>query len=1400
MPRSPEQVVSEVGKRLAQPRLGKDALVKLLKQAESALSELSQSSSLQEALHPLSKSLVQTTLLNHKDKDVKLLVAVCFIEVMRVLAPDPPFSDEIFKEIFRLFISVFADLAETSSPYLPRRILILENVAALRCSVIMLDIGCQDLVLDMVKVFFSAVKQGVQQSLCQAMLSILTQILNEKVTQPLLDVILRNLVKEEKGASHKLAVEIIQNCAEKLEPILRTFLSSCIFNKDAPVNEIRKSHHKIIVEIFQCAPNMLFAVVPHLTHELLSDQVDIRLEAVHLIGRLLVLSNLRFAQEYQLIFMEFLKRFSDKSAEVRIAAVDAAKACYMAVSSGNEAKDILTSLERRLLDFDDKVRIRAVAALCDLAKSNLGSFPSEVIIQAAERLRDKKVSVRKNVMLKLLDLYRDYCKKCSKGTATVNTHYEQIPAKLIILCFNKDSEIFRPQNMELIFAEDLFPSSLSPKERANHWVEFFSYFKSEHIKALHIIFSQKRRLQLEMQEYLSLRAKKEEPSDEIQKKICASFRKMSAAFADSSNVEEYFKNLHQLKDNNIFKDLAELRNEGSSFATIRSIRDLFLKRIGNKHPLYNFCKVLSVKCSHSIFNREMICAILEALFSRRIELTNHVEASCDLLLLVSKVFPSFFQGSEDYLMKLFSEESILINEKTLQMLSHLVKSGCHLSIDFSGDIYPLLEQKCIEGTRAESKYAVAAIASLIQSPSEEKFSRLCEKVIVALDDNYNIPTLLQSLGLIVEHSPSMYTLYDKQIINFVQDILCSTEFISTPGQLSPDDNSACSFSCKLKIYCLKTLVKSCLPRSTVRDRIDHLLKILLDIILEEFKPISQCENDRPYLKLAAGKSVLQLAARWDSHISPKLFRSAVLMARDSSYTVRKSFICKLHGHLREHTIPVKYTCAFALASTDCSRDVRTESTRYLNEVLKEQRRLFVHQNTSKQSIVDHPAYAVVFLVHTLAYDKEFPTKLCENKISAEFWSPLVVMLRALVEIDDTGRSELGHNTSSVPILLGIFRAIQKAEDLTEADDLAECGITHKLHILSRIGLLIVKELDKHYKISDSPRQILLPSSYFRLSGSVNKTDKCCQGEFINDSFVKRILGAHGPCINLDDKKCSDTAKKVSTEFAPDREVCSSLSNIARQNASCNDKGKRHKRLDQTTNHSLEKEKVSSCGSAGMKVSSPASLSLAKDTDSINQNHPESRSSTGETRASETDRNYSNCRETVMKDTGKVLVGSRIRLWSARDMCYICGTVETYDQSNGFHKIIYENGDKELVRLERQKWEFINDNFSTVEDIPSCHPRCCSFKKDRGKGLSDTQNQKQEMLLPGSSIICNPDEDFGDIDDNFVERPFSNNKTVAGLKKNSKRALDLSNAQSSSGLTAFNTGDNVRRTRARKVQL
>ncbi|URD78439.1 Sister chromatid cohesion protein PDS5 [Musa troglodytarum] len=154
----PERVVQEVGKSLGRPRLSKDALVKLLKEAEDALSKLNQSSTLQIALGSLNRSLSQINLLQHKDKEVRLLVAVCFSEIIRILAPEPPFSDEIFMHIFRLIIGTFIDLADTASPYFTRRTKILESFAALRCCVIMLDIGCEDLVLEMFKVFFSVVR------------------------------------------------------------------------------------------------------------------------------------------------------------------------------------------------------------------------------------------------------------------------------------------------------------------------------------------------------------------------------------------------------------------------------------------------------------------------------------------------------------------------------------------------------------------------------------------------------------------------------------------------------------------------------------------------------------------------------------------------------------------------------------------------------------------------------------------------------------------------------------------------------------------------------------------------------------------------------------------------------------------------------------------------------------------------------------------------------------------------------------------------------------------------------------------------------------------------------------------------------------------------------------------
>ena len=72
-----------------------------------------------------------------------------------------------------------------------------------------------------------------------------------------------------------------------------------------------------------------------------------------------------------------------------------------------------------------------------------------------------QVSVRKYTLERLADIYRVYCLKCSDGSF-IDYEFEWIPRKIIMCCYDKD---FRPQAIEMVFFELLFPSDISVVER-----------------------------------------------------------------------------------------------------------------------------------------------------------------------------------------------------------------------------------------------------------------------------------------------------------------------------------------------------------------------------------------------------------------------------------------------------------------------------------------------------------------------------------------------------------------------------------------------------------------------------------------------------------------------------------------------------------------------------------------------------------------------------------------------------------------------------------------------------------------------------------------------------------------------------------------------------------------------
>lgn len=141
--------------------------------------------------------------------------------------------------------------------------------------------------------------QQTQHSLFNNILAIMSDVLEEEANSSFVVVILENLVKEGEvwiyndylcrlwfskwlgdvfnlvclqdttSGADKLASSLIERCADRLEPLICSFLTSCFMEKDSIQTNLKDSYHEIIFKISLIAPQMLLAVIPKLTQELL---------------------------------------------------------------------------------------------------------------------------------------------------------------------------------------------------------------------------------------------------------------------------------------------------------------------------------------------------------------------------------------------------------------------------------------------------------------------------------------------------------------------------------------------------------------------------------------------------------------------------------------------------------------------------------------------------------------------------------------------------------------------------------------------------------------------------------------------------------------------------------------------------------------------------------------------------------------------------------------------------------------------------------------------------------------------------------------------------------------------------------------------------------------------------
>ncbi|TKY64623.1 Sister chromatid cohesion protein PDS5-like B-B [Spatholobus suberectus] len=210
-----------------------DKLLQQLDKLELLLSTLEQEPTkpIQESLVPSMKALISDDLLRHTDEDVKISVTSCITEITRITAPDIPYEDEQMKEIFKLTVASFEKLSHTSGHGCEKALTILDNVNKVRLCLVMLDLECNDLVIEMFQHFLRFVRSNHPCNAIHSMESIMTLILqeSEKISSDLLRPLLDSIGNENQTISPiswTLGKKVISNCAVKLKPYLMMAVES----------------------------------------------------------------------------------------------------------------------------------------------------------------------------------------------------------------------------------------------------------------------------------------------------------------------------------------------------------------------------------------------------------------------------------------------------------------------------------------------------------------------------------------------------------------------------------------------------------------------------------------------------------------------------------------------------------------------------------------------------------------------------------------------------------------------------------------------------------------------------------------------------------------------------------------------------------------------------------------------------------------------------------------------------------------------------------------------------------------------------------------------------------------------------------------------------------------------
>ncbi|KAF1927292.1 uncharacterized protein M421DRAFT_421682 [Didymella exigua CBS 183.55] len=531
------------------------------------------------SLEPVAAELVSPSLLQHKDVGVRAWTCCCLVDMLRLFAPDAPYPAKTLKEIFGVIISKLLPLlADPAHPYNSQHLYVLRSLAEWKSILLVNDLpGADALTTALFTTCFDVLSgpsnndgaEELSKNVEHNMTELLSTIIDEAGAVPhhVVDIIVAQFLwadpitlgssKAKKSAivdarqttlrrkdappAYNMAKSVCNTNQDKMARLVGNYFSSVIVDftnsgpsfkrragsedadedgpkgpSDEDIHEARKAH-RLLRELWKCAPGVLRDIVQHLVDELGTENVQLRQLATETLGDMVSgigaagpppppqldpvaypsqslarseadrpfdflttpTSINSFPTQHPVAYHSFLQRKNDKSPIIR-ASWTTAIGRILTTSAGGigldpeEEQSLLKSFAECLIDSDERVRLAAVKAVelfgfDDIVRklgSNGGmSEPGSILSNLADRVKDKKSIVYSATTGLLGRIWGVASGAIAEGDESVNNLLGSIPSRILEACYVNDVDI--NVQIDLALYESLLPLGYPPmKPRA----------------------------------------------------------------------------------------------------------------------------------------------------------------------------------------------------------------------------------------------------------------------------------------------------------------------------------------------------------------------------------------------------------------------------------------------------------------------------------------------------------------------------------------------------------------------------------------------------------------------------------------------------------------------------------------------------------------------------------------------------------------------------------------------------------------------------------------------------------------------------------------------------------------------------------------------------------------------